>query len=44
MWQILNIKDDTTGENLINYGNKRILCSGVVCYCVVHSYVSICYL
>jgi len=34
MWQILNITDNTTDENLIHYGN-RILNSENVCYCVV---------
>jgi hypothetical protein len=37
MWQILNIKDHTTDENLIHYGNKRILNSGNVCHCVVYN-------
>jgi len=37
MWQILNIKDNTTDENLIHNGNKRILNSGNICYCVVHN-------
>jgi hypothetical protein len=39
MWKILNIKDDTTDENLIHYGNKGISNSGNVCYCVVHNFL-----
>jgi len=39
MWQILSIKDNTTDENLIHYGNKIILNSGNVCYCVVENFL-----